>query len=88
MSLLPLHPAGGQTAVEVDEACVPEHCFHAFDALYCALTDSTPIPPSFPDEKLWVVVQHPLDRISDVYVVARFSLHGIRGLLAPDVRPD
>ncbi|KIK91693.1 hypothetical protein PAXRUDRAFT_148944 [Paxillus rubicundulus Ve08.2h10] len=48
---LPLHPAGGQTSVEVDEACVPEHCFHAFDAVYCAFTDSTPIPPSFPDEK-------------------------------------
>ncbi|KAF9246921.1 alport syndrome [Melanogaster broomeanus] len=52
MSLLPIDPAGGQTAVKADKkTCTPEHCFQAFDTLYCALTDSTPIPPSFPDEK-------------------------------------
>jgi AMMECR1 domain-containing protein len=31
------------------ETCTPEHCFHAFDALYCALTSAEPIPPAFPD---------------------------------------
>ncbi|KAF9224300.1 alport syndrome [Gyrodon lividus] len=51
MSLLPLDPVGGQTAVKDVGTCTPDHCFHAFDALYCALTDSTPIPPSFSDEK-------------------------------------
>ncbi|KAI9574984.1 alport syndrome [Boletus coccyginus] len=51
MSLLPVNPAGGPTAVEDDKTCTPEHCFHAFDALYCDLTGSTPILPSFPDGK-------------------------------------
>jgi len=31
------------------EACTTQHCFHAFDTLYCALTDADPIPPSFPN---------------------------------------
>ena len=35
----------------VDDTATPEHCFHAFDALYCALTDRDPIPPKFVDEK-------------------------------------
>jgi AMME syndrome candidate gene 1 protein len=34
-----------------ESVCGPEHCFHAFDALYCALTDEEPIPPLFPDDK-------------------------------------
>jgi hypothetical protein len=39
-------------AVEADpSACRPEHGFHAFDALYCALTNATPIKPLFPDNK-------------------------------------
>jgi len=29
------------------QACTPLHCYHAFDALYCTLTDADPIPPSF-----------------------------------------
>lgn len=34
------------------EACRPEHAFHAFDALYCALTPhATPIEPLFADDK-------------------------------------
>lgn len=41
----------GETTVEDDNICTQAHCFHAFDALYCALTDSAPIPPDFPDEK-------------------------------------
>ena len=32
-------------------ACRPEHAFHAFDALYCALTRAKPIKPLFPDDK-------------------------------------
>ncbi|KAF8913726.1 AMMECR1 domain-containing protein [Gymnopilus junonius] len=39
MSLLPAQP----TAVTTD-VCASEHCFHAFDALYCSLTGSSPIP--------------------------------------------
>jgi len=34
-----------------DALCAPEHCYHAFDTLYCALTFAEPIPPAFPDEK-------------------------------------
>ncbi|KAG8933393.1 hypothetical protein FRC02_011928 [Tulasnella sp. 418] len=34
------------------QQCTIEHCFHAFDALYCHLYPSaTPIPPDFPDDK-------------------------------------
>lgn len=33
-----------------DNAATSEHCFHAFDALYCALKHSAPIEPKFPDE--------------------------------------
>lgn len=35
----------------VDDTATPEHCFHAFDALYCSLTDQSPIPPEFADDK-------------------------------------
>jgi len=34
-----------------DNVCTPEHCFHAFDTLYCNLTRAEPIPPTFPDDK-------------------------------------
>lgn len=37
--------AAGATA-----ACRPEHGFHAFDALYCALTRAQPIKPAFADD--------------------------------------
>jgi len=37
--------------VDDDEVCTPEHCFHAFDTLYCALTNAEPIAPTFPDDK-------------------------------------
>jgi len=56
MSLLPLKPATdveiieGSTDTDTD-VCLPEHCFHAFDALYCALTPAKKIQPSFPDHK-------------------------------------
>ncbi|KAJ8588789.1 alport syndrome [Rhizopogon salebrosus TDB-379] len=39
----------GEQVDKVGNVCKPEHCFHAFDALYCALTSSEPIPPTFPD---------------------------------------
>jgi len=48
MSLLPLDPPANSTD---DQVCIPEHCFRAFDTLFCALTSSEPIPPSFPDDK-------------------------------------
>ncbi|KAH8830574.1 alport syndrome [Flagelloscypha sp. PMI_526] len=31
--------------------CRPVHCFHAFDALYTALSGADPVPPTFPNEK-------------------------------------
>ncbi|KAF7313560.1 AMMECR1 domain-containing protein [Mycena chlorophos] len=49
MSLIPPHPGADEATVSAD--CTPEHCFHAFDALYCALTSATPIAPSFADDK-------------------------------------
>ncbi|CAA7259476.1 unnamed protein product [Cyclocybe aegerita] len=53
MSLLPPDPAAAHPSRvnDDDEACTPEHCFYAFDTLYCSLTKSKPIPPTFPDEK-------------------------------------
>ncbi|RDB20500.1 AMMECR1-like protein [Hypsizygus marmoreus] len=54
MSLLPPDLALGSTVKEdlgSDEVCLLEHCFYAFDALYCALTDATPIDPAFPNHK-------------------------------------
>ncbi|KAI9063155.1 hypothetical protein FKP32DRAFT_1651321 [Trametes sanguinea] len=36
---------------EVEQICRPEHCYHSFDALFCALTHKKPIPPKFPDGK-------------------------------------
>lgn len=34
-----------------EETCIPDHCFHAFDSLFCALTGATPLSPDFPDDK-------------------------------------
>ncbi|KAG6889046.1 hypothetical protein C0995_004329 [Termitomyces sp. Mi166 len=52
MSLLPSDPAAGGITPELgSDVCRPEHCFHAFDALYCALTKAEPIDPEFPNEK-------------------------------------
>ncbi|OBZ76694.1 AMMECR1-like protein [Grifola frondosa] len=36
---------------EGGNVCTPEHCFHSFDALFCTLTSSKPIPPKFSDDK-------------------------------------
>ncbi|KAG8774908.1 hypothetical protein FRC19_002365 [Serendipita sp. 401] len=35
----------------LDNICLPEHGFHAFDSLYCSLTGAQPVPPAFEDEK-------------------------------------
>ncbi|GAV99484.1 alport syndrome [Lentinula edodes] len=52
MSLVPPDPAVDRPDFVESEVCTAEHCFHAFDALYCALTPSAiPITPTFPDEK-------------------------------------
>jgi len=48
MSLLPLDPSANSTDSQV---CIPEHCFHAFDTLFCKLTSNKPISPKFPDDK-------------------------------------
>ncbi|KAF8631184.1 hypothetical protein AX15_002519 [Amanita polypyramis BW_CC] len=56
MPLVHPDPAAGQ-AKELDEAsgvCQPEHCFHAFNVLDCALTSAPSHPATFPDDK------HPL----------------------------
>ena len=50
-TLEPLNPAATDLETADKEACIPEHCFHAFDTLYCALTSSEPVPPKFPDDK-------------------------------------
>ncbi|KAL0949165.1 hypothetical protein HGRIS_009246 [Hohenbuehelia grisea] len=45
-------PANSDVAdSDSSSACTTEHCFHAFDTLYCALTHATPIAPKFADEK-------------------------------------
>ncbi|GBE79594.1 AMMECR1 domain-containing protein [Sparassis latifolia] len=50
MSLLPINPA--RNAGEDDgSVCTQQHCFHSFDALFCALTSKKPVSPNFPDEK-------------------------------------
>jgi len=33
-----------------DDTCIKEHCFYAFDTLYCNLTKAKPIPPKFPND--------------------------------------
>jgi hypothetical protein len=48
----PLSSSLAITATGILEACRPEHAFHAFDALYCALTPhATSIEPLFADDK-------------------------------------
>jgi len=42
-------PSAKITAVK--DECTKEHCFAAFDALYCALTNAPAIEPSFVDDK-------------------------------------
>ena len=43
----PPKPAGK----EAEQVCLPEHCYHSFDTLFCALTYKKPIPPKFPEGK-------------------------------------
>ncbi len=50
MSLEPPNPDADIALMK--SVCTEEHCFHAFDALYCALTPGArPISPEFPDDK-------------------------------------
>jgi len=51
MSLVPPDPAANAAKDTKPLVCGPEHCFHAFDALFCALTHNKPISPKFPDDK-------------------------------------
>ncbi|KAH7931346.1 alport syndrome [Leucogyrophana mollusca] len=51
MSLVSASPAKGEIADGGDRVCTEEHCFYAFDTLYCSLTSATPIAPTFPDDK-------------------------------------
>ncbi|KAJ7367962.1 alport syndrome [Mycena albidolilacea] len=53
MSLIPPNPdSDAVDAAKPDSLCTPEHCFHAFDALYCALNSGAePIAPRFADDK-------------------------------------
>lgn len=51
MALIPPDPASKVELEDEAQICTPEHCFHAFDALYCALTHKKPIPPKFANEK-------------------------------------
>lgn len=50
-TLVPTDPVAEGTDVANKDVCLPEHCFHAFDALYCALTSKKPVPPQFADDK-------------------------------------
>lgn len=50
-ALVPKDPAAEQPVVEEPQVCLPEHCFYAFDTLFCELTRKKPLPPTFPDEK-------------------------------------
>lgn len=34
-----------------DQICTPQHGYYVFDTLFCALTGSEPIAPTFPDDK-------------------------------------
>lgn len=54
MALVPPNPAPELKDLDTEAAhdvCIPEHCYYAFDALYCALTSAKAISPTFPDEK-------------------------------------
>lgn len=51
MSLLPQDPAQADSELDDSRICTPEHCFHAFDTLFCSLTFNSPISPKFPDDK-------------------------------------
>jgi len=53
MSLVPLEPLEPlpKDDADLDNVCTREHCFHAFDTLYCDLTRAKPIPPTFLDDK-------------------------------------
>ncbi|KAF9481984.1 hypothetical protein BDN70DRAFT_854104 [Pholiota conissans] len=51
MALIPPQPATLEQVNIKNDACIRDHCFYAFDTLYCSLTHAKPIPPKFADEK-------------------------------------
>ncbi|KAJ7591398.1 alport syndrome [Mycena floridula] len=52
MSLISSEAPSDEIKDNDSDICTPEHCFAAFDALYCALTPGAKsIPPSFEDVK-------------------------------------
>ncbi|KAJ7781588.1 alport syndrome [Mycena metata] len=52
MSLIPPNPDADAAKPQAgSDLCTPAHCFHAFDALYCALTKASPIAPTFANDK-------------------------------------
>jgi len=50
MSLRPPSPSKDDHDAD-SSVCTPEHCFCAFDTLFCVLTSNSPIDPTFPDDK-------------------------------------
>jgi len=51
MSLVAPDPAAEVSKDAEPLVCGPEHCFHAFDALFCSLTGNKVMPPKFSDDK-------------------------------------
>jgi len=49
MSLVSPEPVAKES--DADNVCTSEHCFYAFDTLYCDLTRAKPISPTFLDDK-------------------------------------
>ncbi|KAF9268223.1 hypothetical protein L218DRAFT_602677 [Marasmius fiardii PR-910] len=57
MSLIPPDPAKDSSPPFKSQVCIPEHCYHAFDALYCALVPSAiPITPTFVNDQYPVFI--------------------------------
>jgi len=76
MSLVPAAPAHDQANVK-NSACTREHCFYAFDTLYCSLTKAQPIPPKFADEKYPLFVTWNIQRVDE------YQLRGCIGNFSP-----
>ncbi|KII95916.1 hypothetical protein PLICRDRAFT_97478 [Plicaturopsis crispa FD-325 SS-3] len=51
MSLIPPAPPSVADASADATVCSQEHCFYAFDTLYCSLTSADPLPVRFVDDK-------------------------------------
>ncbi|KAF8165097.1 alport syndrome [Crassisporium funariophilum] len=75
MSLIPSNPKSSE--VDAEDVCTPEHCFYAFDTLYCSLTKAKHIPVTFPDEK------YPLFVTWNVLRGREYQLRGCIGNFEP-----